>query len=78
MNKNFFVTRNDEKKIAVRMIEASKDNACPTIIFAHGLAGIPGRYCHMEKDSIRLALTVCFLISAEEDLSQKVMAVYRK
>ena len=42
------------------------------------LAGIPGRYCHMEKDSIRLALTVCFLISAEEDLSQRVMAVYRK
>lgn len=39
MNKNFFVTRNDGKKIAVRMIEASKDNACPTIIFAHGFGG---------------------------------------
>ena len=63
MNKNFFVTRNDGKKLLFLLMD---------------LAGIPGRYCHMEKDSIRLALTVCFLISAEEDLSQRVMAVYRK
>ena len=39
MNKKFFVTRNDGKKIAVRMTEASKENACPTIIFAHGFGG---------------------------------------
>ena len=39
MNKNFFVTRNDGKKIAVRMTEASKEDACPTIIFAHGFGG---------------------------------------
>ena len=39
MNKNFFVTRNDGKKIAVHMTEASKEDACPTIIFAHGFGG---------------------------------------